>query len=152
MPDIKLNIKINAEPKKVYEALTEQKHLALWWTPDCKAEPIEDSEARFDFNPYGDYVVVRVEKLEPNKLVEWEVTDSKMLATEDWIGTTITFELSGDNGSTNLNFIHKDWKSESKCFNKCTDGWAHFAGDSLKAYLETGKGKPHNPNPENNSK
>lgn len=142
MPDIELKVEINTSPEKVYEALTEQKHFELWWTPDCTVEPEVGTESRFEFNPYGDYIVLIVTKLEPNKLVEWKVTDSKMMGTPEWINTTITFELSEKDGKTELSFAHKDWKEETECFKKCTEGWTHFVADSLKLYLETGKGKP----------
>lgn len=142
MPDIKLKVEINAGPEKVYEALTEQKHFELWWTPDCTVEPEVGTESRFEFNPHGDYIVLIVTKLEPNKLVEWKVTDSKMMGTPEWINTTITFELSEKDGKTELSFTHEDWKDETECFKKCTDGWKHFVADSLKSYLETGEGKP----------
>ena len=143
MVDININVTINAPPQKVYEALTQEKHLKLWWTPDSKAEPKVGSEAKFEFKDYGDYIVFNVEKLEPNKLVEWKVTDSKMGGTPEWNGTTVSFELAeNENGGTDLNFIHKDWKDETELYKKCTDGWNYFVGDSLKSYLETGKGKP----------
>lgn len=144
MPEIKFNIQINTSPEKVYESLTEQKHLAMWWTPDCTAEPEVGTDSRFEFNPYGDYIVLIVNKLEANKLVEWKVMDAKMMGTTEWINTVITFELSEKDGKTELSFIHKGWKEETECFKKCTDGWNHFVADSLKSYLETGKGKPFN--------
>lgn len=139
MPDIKLTVEINASPEKVYEALTEQKHLALWWTPECK---VDSEEARFEFNPYGDYVVVNIEKLEPNKLVEWKVEDSRMMKTGEWNGTTITFEIVEKDRKTELSFVHKDWKEETECYKKCTNGWTHFIVNSLKSYLESGVGQP----------
>jgi len=141
MPEIKLNLTIKASLEKVYEALTEQKHLALWWTPDCKAEPKEGTEAKFKFNPYGDFIVFNIEKLDQDKEVVWKVIESKMMGTDDWQGTTVIFKLKGNNGNTDVSFIHEDWKSESECFKKCTDGWKHFMG-SLKLYLETGTGNP----------
>ena len=140
MVDINLNVNINAEPGKVYEALIEEEHFKAWWTPDVK---IENNKIRFEFNPYGDYVVVEVVKKEQN-LIEWKVTDSKMLQTDDWVGTTITFEINKSDNGTDLVFVHTNWKSETECYKKCTDGWQHFIG-SLKSYLETGKGQPFKP-------
>jgi len=144
MPSIKLNLIIKASSDKVYESLTEQEHLKLWWTPDCKAEPKEGTEARFEFNPYGDYIVFDVEKLVTSKEVVWKVKDSKMMGTDEWEGTTVIFELKEENGDTDVKFVHMDWKSESECFKKCTDGWKHFI-NSLKSYLESGIGKPFVP-------
>ena len=46
MADIKLNVTINASPEKVYEALTEQKHLEAWWTTDCIVKPEVGSQSK----------------------------------------------------------------------------------------------------------
>jgi uncharacterized protein YndB with AHSA1/START domain len=138
MAEIKINLLINVSPEKVFEAITEEKHVKKWWTPDTK---LGDEKGRFEFNPYGDFVIVDVLKSEPEKLVEWEVTDSQMLKTKDWIGTRIKFGLSESEGKTNLNFSHENWEEETECFKECTKGWGYFL-NSLKSYLETGKGTP----------
>jgi len=147
MADIVQSYTIKVSPEKVYEALTQEAHLKLWWTPDCKAECVVGGTANFEFNPFGDYCNMKVTKLEENELVEWNCVESTMMKTKDWVGTTIRFELSAnDEDGTNLNFIHSGWASETDCYKKCVDGWAHFLGESLKAYLETGKGQPFDPN------
>jgi uncharacterized protein YndB with AHSA1/START domain len=137
MPEITYTLSINAPTKKVQEALTQQHHLALWWTPQCEAN---DKKISFHFEPYGDYVNVKVIEQSPTK-VEWMCTNSKMLGTPDWINTTITFNIKKAPEGTTLHFSHKGWKEKTTCFKRCTDGWDHFL-KSLKAYLETGKGAP----------
>lgn len=141
MPDITQEIDIAVPFEKVFDALTKEEHLRKWWTPDASAQADVDSEARFEFNPYGDFVVVRIEKLE-NEFVQWNVVDSVMMKTKEWIGTTITFKLTPHENGTKLSFAHTDWKQESECFNACTKGWDHFLRESLKPYLETGTGQP----------
>ena len=138
MSEIKINVKINALVEKVYEALTKEEHVKKWWTPDTS---LDSEKGRFEFNPHEDYVVVNVEKSEPNNVVEWKVTDSKMMGTNEWLNTKVIFELSEENGKTNRNFVHEGWKEETKCFESCTGGWNHFM-NSLKSYLETGQGNP----------
>ena len=145
MPDINLNITIKASLEKVYEALTEQKHLALWWTPDCSAEPKVGSKAKFEFKGANFYNVMEIVKLEPNKLVEWKCIEVGDDNNKEWEGTSVIWEISEDNGATNLSMVHKDWKEETELFKRCTDGWQHYAGKSLKSYLETGKGEPYTP-------
>jgi len=147
MTEIKQSYALNVSSEKVFDALTQEAHLKLWWTPDCKAECVVGGTANFEFNPYGDYCNMKVSKLEEYKLVEWECVESTMMKTKDWVGTTIRFELSStDQGGTNLEFTHSGWPGETDCYKACVDGWAHFLGKSLKAYLETGKGQPFDPN------
>ena len=142
MPDIKLNITINASTQQVYEALTEEKQLKAWWTQDCSAKPEVGSKAEFEFKGADFYNVMEITRLEQNKLVEWKCVEAGNESNKEWEGTSVIWEISDDNGKTKLSMIHKDWKEETELFNRCTDGWNHYAGKSLKSYLETGKGEP----------
>ncbi|MBI2667767.1 SRPBCC domain-containing protein [Candidatus Woesearchaeota archaeon] len=140
MADIRVDAIINVSPERVYEALTKKDHIEKWWTKDCSIDSKEGGEARFEFNPYGDYVIVQIKKLNPD-LVEWKIIDSKMMGTGDWVDTNIKFEIKKDDGKTELNFLHENFKEETECYKVCIDGWNHFI-NSLKLYLETGKGTP----------
>lgn len=59
----------------------------------------------------------------------------------EWIGTDITFELSEQDGMTILLFGHRNWKEEVEGTYHCSMKWATFLL-SLKALVETGKGRP----------
>jgi uncharacterized protein YndB with AHSA1/START domain len=116
MPEITYKLTINAAPAKVYEALTHAKHIAGWWTPDCTADQKVGGVARFEFKgPTGKldgYSEMRIERLVPGKLVEWKCVDQKYGSSNDWIGTTVRFQLSPSAQSgTDLNFVHLDWKN-----------------------------------------
>ncbi len=143
MPEITATFTYRVPAHTVYEALTEEQHLKNWWTPDAQAEPKLRSEARFEFNPYGDYCVMKLIQLRLDKKVVWYCRDSRMLKTPEWIGTHITFEIGAKKpNETLVAFSHDGWKAVTACFKECTGGWQYFLGESLKAYLETGKGKP----------
>jgi len=145
MVEIKNTFTYSVPPEKVYAALTEQEQFKQWWTPDAVAKAQVGTQARFEFNPYGDFCVMKITALEPNKVVEWQCVSGKMMGTEEWVGTTITFTLTPSSEGTTLTFSHSGWKDTTECFEKCTQGWAHFLGDSLKQFLETGTGQPFKP-------
>lgn len=146
MAEIRFMYAMNVKPDRVYEALTSQKYLAKWWTPHCVTDAAEGGTAKFEFPPHGDFCAFKIEKLQPYKLVEWICTDSSMMKTQEWNQTRIRFELSENKRSgTDLIFTHEGWKSKSECFAACTEGWHHFL-ESLKAYVETGKGMPFKEN------
>ena len=142
MPNIILNIKINAGPEKVYKALTHQNHLSKWWTKDCKAVPKIGSIARFNFKSADFYNVMRIIKLRPGKLVEWKCVDAGTGTSKQWVGTKVIWKISGNNKVTNLKMYHKNWKKKTQLFRDCTSGWKYYAGKSLKKYMEKGKGMP----------
>lgn len=141
MADIHHTFTYKATPQQVFDALTRENHIQKWWSPIARVKEGLNAEGRVEFD--HDYVDWTIKDLDPPKVLIWQVVDSKMLGTEDWTHTIILFELqdNGD-GTTTMRFSHKDWKEETECFQKCTNGWAFYLGDSLKMYLETGQGKP----------
>ena len=84
---------------------------------------------------------MRVMHLDTNNSVHWECT----LADEDWIGTTVSFELETvDNNMTQLRFKHDKWPTHGDFFAHCNLSWAKYLL-SLREYIETGVGKPFKP-------
>ena len=128
---------INASPEKVYEALTEEKGLSGWWTPETKAKPETGSIARFAFGPEY-FKEMKITKLKPNNKVEWLCVKGY----EDWIGTTITFELEPAKKGTDLILRHEGWKEYTPEVASCSYDWALFLR-SLRLLCETGKGRPY---------
>lgn len=128
---------IEAPVEKVYEAITTQKGLAGWWTPETTAKPESGSVSRFNFGP--DYFKeMKILELKPYSRVKWQC----LQAHEEWIGTTLTFELEPHAKGTILSFSHDGWKDYTSEFASCSYAWALFFR-SLKFLSETGKGFPY---------
>lgn len=121
----------------VYGNLTKQEGLAGWWTPDTIAKPEVGSVSRFAFGP-NYFKEIKVEELKPYSKVKWLCLN----ASEEWVGTTITFELEPHNKGCTLMFHHDNWAAYSQEFASCSFDWALFLR-SLKMLCETGKGKPY---------
>ena len=137
MKSIYHQLRIAAPAEKVYEAITTQKGLAGWWTPGTTAKAETTSIARFEFGQKY-FKEMKVTKLEPSRKVEWLCVKGY----EEWIGTTITFEIETDEKSTVLFFHHDGWKEYTRGFAGCTYDWAIFLR-SLRLLCETGKGTPY---------
>lgn len=128
---------IEAPVEKVYKALTTQEGLAGWWTPDTVAKPEVGSILRFAFG--SDYFKeMKVEELKPYSKVKWLCVK----AYEDWIGTTLTFELDPHHKGCMLFFHHDGWENYTPEFASCSYDWALFFR-SLKFLCETGQGFPY---------
>jgi uncharacterized protein YndB with AHSA1/START domain len=127
---------IKAPVEKVYEAVTTQQGLAGWWTPETIAKPEVASIARFAFGDY--FKEMKVEELKPYSRVKWLC----IKGYEEWIGTTIMFELEPHSKGTILFFHHEGWQVYSDGFAYCSYDWALFLR-SLKFLCETGKGFPY---------
>ena len=77
-------------------------------------------------------------KLEPYNYVKWLCRKGH----EEWIGTTISFELEAHQKGTTLYFHHDGWKEQTPVFAVCSFDRAIFLR-SLKSLCETGKGSPY---------
>jgi len=128
---------IEAPVEKVYGALTTQKGLAGWWTPDTVAKPEIGSVARFAFGP-SYFKEMEITELKPYSSVKWLC----LKAYEEWVGTTITFELEPHRKGSTLSFHHDGWAAYTSEFAGCSFDWALFLR-SLKLLCETGKGIPY---------
>ncbi|SDE05890.1 SRPBCC family protein [Niabella drilacis] len=137
MKSIYHRLLIEASAEKVYSALTTREGLSGWWTPETTAIPEVGSIARFAFGP--DYFKeMEIRELKPFSSVQWRC----IRAFEDWIGTTLTFELQPHKKGTVLLFHHDGWKEYTPEFASCSYDWALFFR-SLRFLCETGKGFPY---------
>jgi hypothetical protein len=78
-----------------------------------------------------------VRELQPAKHVLWEVVDGP----EEWVGTTIGWDLKQEDDYTIVLFKHEGWREPVEFMYHCTTKWAVFLL-SLKQLLETGTGSP----------
>jgi hypothetical protein len=137
MPDIlhKVGIK-SSSLNDVYTALTAVDELSAWWTTDTKGESKVGSALQFRFGPGG--FDMKVLELHPATRVLWQVVDGP----EEWIGTTISFDIKQNDEWTIILFKHEGWKEPVEFMHHCSTKWAVFLL-SLKSLLETGKGAPY---------
>ncbi|WP_343703266.1 SRPBCC domain-containing protein [Chitinophaga sp.] len=137
MKSIYHRLLIQASIETVYDALTLEKGLAGWWTPDTTAQPETGRILRFAFGPEY-FKEMKVTRLEPPQTVEWLC----IKGYEDWIGTTVTFQLQSTDKGTVLSLRHDGWKEYTPGFASCSYDWALFLR-SLRLLCETGKGIPY---------
>jgi len=120
----------NVSPHELYEAITDSKKLAQWWTTDVRVTSVPGKYLEFGFGELSQEMLVS--DLEPGKLVRWTATEKGL---SDWAGTHLEFKVFRQNDLTFLHFRHSNWKEEAN-----TD-WAFYLL-SLREYVETGKGRP----------
>lgn len=122
-------------PEKVYDALTTVEGLAGWWTDDTKGSGDVGGVLEFRF-PAGGFDMEVVE-LRPCERVAWRVVDGP----EEWIGTTIDWDLRQDGDYTIVLFSHEGWREPVEFMHHCSTKWGSFLM-SLKSLVETGEGAP----------
>ena len=135
MVDILHRVGIVASPDEVYEALTTVEGLAGWWTEDTHGDGTVGGVLQFRFPPGG--FDMSVTELVPAKRVGWTVVDGP----EEWVGTTVTWDLKQEDEYTIVLFAHAGWREPVEFMNHCSTRWATYLL-SLKEYGETGTGRP----------
>ena len=123
-------------PETVYEALTTVDGLAGWWTDDTSGTGEVGGVLEFRFPPVGGFDMEVVEA-RPGEHVTWRVVDGP----EEWVGTTIDWDLRQDGDYTIILFAHQGWKEPVEFMNHCSTKWGSFLM-SLKSLVETGVGAP----------
>ena len=136
MPDIlhKVGIK-SSSVNDVYRALATIDGLAGWWTTDTQGQSDVGGMIRFRFGAGG--FDMTVAELHPSEHVLWQVATGP----DEWLGTTISFDLKQSGDWTIVLFKHAGWKQPVEFMHHCSTKWAVFLL-SLKSLLETGKGTP----------
>jgi uncharacterized protein YndB with AHSA1/START domain len=136
MPDILHRVAAkSSSPDDAYRALTTLEGLSGWWTQDTQGGTDVGGVVQFRFEAGG--FDMKVLELDPARRVRWEVVDGP----EEWISTTVSWDLKQDGDYTVILFKHQDWKEPVEFMHHCSTKWGVFLL-SLKSLLETGKGFP----------
>lgn len=133
MADIIHEIKINAAPQAIYQALTNASEVAKWHTAGTNGR-----EETFTTHP-NDGPGFEWKVLKPDiHIVEWRC----IAGPGQSVGTIAHFKLSpGDGGRTLVEFSHTNWPDTDGNFRKCNTLWAILLFH-LKKYLEFGNAAP----------
>ncbi len=137
MPSITEEITIATEPHSVFKALIEQEGIACWWTDDLNVKPEVGSLTEFRFRQGAFVIVLEVAELEQDRKVHWTLKRG----APSWVGTSVTWRLEPTDNGTRIHFSHDGFAQADEQFQAARRNWEHFL-DSLKNYLETGKGSP----------
>ena len=124
-----------SSPKTVYDALTTVEGLKGWWTEDTKGSGEVGGTLAFRF-PAGGFDM-EVLETRPSERVAWRVVDGP----EEWIGTTVEWDLRQDGDHTIVLFGHRGWAEPVEFMHHCSTKWGSYLL-SIKALVETGQGAP----------
>ncbi len=133
--DILHRVGIKSSLNDVYTALATRDGLAAWWTTDTQGQSTSGGVIQFRF-PEGGFDM-KVLELRPAERVFWEVVEGP----EEWVGTTVSFDLKQEGDYAIVLFKHQGWREPVEFMYHCSTKWATFLM-SLKSLVETGKGAP----------
>lgn len=123
MPKILHRIFIEADPETIQKAITTEQGLKSWWITDVKVEPKEGTISRFGFLGHTTVFHMHIDKLIPNKSVQWTCQGQD----DEWKNTKIAFDIKSlENNQSSLTFRHEKWNSTEGYFADCNTTWEHL--------------------------
>ena len=137
MADIFHDFPISVPADRVYEAVSVPALLDQWWTKQSSGEPVEGSEYQLRFGPEYDWRAT-VSRAVPDK--NFELTLGK--SDSDWTGTRVGFDLTADEGVTQVRFYHTGWPKQNEHYRISCFCWAMYLR-LLKRHLEHGETVPY---------
>lgn len=137
MPSIVIERFIATDAQTIYNALTQQDKIARWWTNDLNVKPEVGSLAEFRFRQEAFIIQLEIAALDAGKKVYWIIKKG----APHWTDTSVTWQLTPVETGTKVFFSHDGFARNNEPFEQTRRNWEYFL-DSLKSYLETGKGTP----------
>ena len=136
---------VSNTPSAAYRALTSE--FDKWWTHSNSSVTAVNDTVTFKFEPT--YWTMRVTKLLPYEIIELECIDAHHIheglpasILKEWEGTKLKWQIQQQGENTKIIFVHEGLISSLACYEICEEGWDHFFVNSLKDYLDKGKGNP----------
>ena len=124
---------INAPIEKAYEEVSQPKGLDAWWTLSSSGEPKTGGVYELNFGPGYEWRA-EVTRAEHPFAFELRMID----AHEDWLGTSVSFDLTAKDSMTFVLFQHLNWKEENEHYRTSCFCWAMYLR-LMKRHIEFGE-------------
>jgi uncharacterized protein YndB with AHSA1/START domain len=121
---------INGSIEKVFEVISTEQGLDIWWSKNSEGKPSVGEIFQLSFGPEYQWSAI-VSKYIMNQ--EFELTFTS--ADSDWINTKVGFELVFKNEATIVRFYHNGWNEENEHYKISNYCWAMYLR-LLKRYIE----------------
>ena len=126
------------------EAFRQITRVSAWWTENLEGS--SDTAGGVFTVHFGEaFVAFKNMEFLPGKKISWLVTDCYLHWLNDkheWTGTTISFEITEENGDTRIDFTHIGLEPQVECYDMCVKGWDQYIKDSLYKLVTEGRGAP----------
>ena len=137
MPDIYSDFPIQVPAADVFRVVSTPAGLDQWWTKRSAGTPKLGAEYELWFGPEYDWRA-RVTACAASQHFEIEITR----AGEDWLGTRVGFDITGQGSTSQLRFYHTGWPLSNEHYRSSCYCWPMYLR-ILRRYLEHGETVPY---------
>jgi uncharacterized protein YndB with AHSA1/START domain len=142
-PDYTTSFTVDQSPEEVFAAIT---NVRGWWSGEIEGDTGRLG-AEFTYRvPDVHYCRMRITEFIPGTAVVWHVLDSDISYTKErneWDATRIAFEISRQDGKTEVRFTHRGLVPQFECYNACSDAWSALVKGNLRNLITTGRQQPN---------
>jgi hypothetical protein len=136
-------ILLDQSPQQAFKAVT---NVRGWWSEEIEGgTSMLNDEFTYHYKDVHRCTMKLIEVI-PDKRVVWLCTSNHFSFTKDkseWIGTRISFNISGRGDQTEIRFTHSGLVPAYECFDVCRNAWTTYIQNSLRNLIATGKGTPN---------
>lgn len=141
--DYTATLLVSKSPQEVYTAAS---NFRGWWSEEIEG-PTDVLNETF-FYHYKDIHLCKMKLVEalPGKRLVYLVTENEFNFIKDkseWVNTTLIFDIAAEGTQTKITFTHEGLVPAYECYPVCNEAWTGYITQSLKDYIETGKGHPN---------
>jgi hypothetical protein len=141
--DYNTTITVEKTAKEAFDAIN---NVRGWWSEAIEGTT-DKPDGEFNYH-YKDVhnCTMKITEFVPDKKVVWLVKDNHFSFTSDeneWIGNRIIFEISQNDGKTQIQFTHEGLVPEYECYDICEESWGNYIHVSLRDLIASGKGHPN---------
>jgi uncharacterized protein YndB with AHSA1/START domain len=141
--DFSATFTVDQTPEEVFTAIND---VRAWWSGDIEGNT--DTVGDVWTYRYQDihYSKQKITEFVLGKRVAWHVLDGYLAFTEDkteWTGTDIAFDITQQDGKTEVRFTHRGLTPKFECFENCSNAWSFYISGSLRELITSGQGQPN---------
>lgn len=133
---------VEQTPDEVFNAIN---HVRGWWSGEIEGAT-DIAGAEFTYTVPGiHFSKQKIAELIHGKKILWHVVDASLSFVNDkdeWKGTTISFDITGKDGKTEVLFTHEGLAPQLECYNDCSNAWGLLINGNLKNLVTTGQDQP----------
>jgi hypothetical protein len=135
-------ISVDQPPEEAFAAIN---NVRGWWSGEIEGDT-DKLGAEFTYR-YEDVhrSKQKITEFVPGKKIVWQVLDSHLSFVKDkseWNDTDIVFDISKEQGKTEVRFTHLGLVPQYECYASCSNAWGTLINGNLRKLITTGKGQP----------
>ncbi len=136
-------IEVNKSPRETFNAIA---NFRGWWSEEIEGNTDKPDETFFYHYKTIHLCRMKLVEMVPDKRLVYRVIENEFNFINDkteWVDTHLIFDIAQSGDRTKVTFTHEGLVPTYECYQVCNEAWSGYINNSLKSFIETGKGDPN---------